>query len=133
MPEQYDAAAKRHFADAERLAGASQYDNAGHLIGFATECALKHHFGVTANAPSPRTHLPDLAKTMRKRLEARDPRQAAMRSMLDMYAGSFFDGWDVNSRYSSNGAITEQIYIKWRDQTRRTLGAAGLLDAKGDQ
>jgi HEPN domain-containing protein len=41
MPRDYGQAAIRHFLDAQMLAEAGRYDDAGHLIGFAAECALK--------------------------------------------------------------------------------------------
>ena len=40
--ESYEHAAMRHFADAEDLAARRRLDNAGHLIGLAAECAVKH-------------------------------------------------------------------------------------------
>lgn len=37
----FEAAAKRHFADAKLLHGSGRLPNADHLSGFAAECALK--------------------------------------------------------------------------------------------
>lgn len=41
-PEDYQAAAIRHYLDASALRMAGRLDNAGHLIGFSAECAIKH-------------------------------------------------------------------------------------------
>jgi hypothetical protein len=41
MASDYENSALRHYTDAEHLANSGRYDNAGHLIGFAAECALK--------------------------------------------------------------------------------------------
>ena len=126
MPENYHDAALRHFKDSERLAGEQRFDNAGHLIGFAAECALKHHFGITALQSTPKTHLPDLAAAMRKRFSARDPNQAAMYSLLTIIGPGYFAGWSVNDRYGQDGTISEARYNRWREQARRTFGAARL-------
>ena len=43
LMESFEHAARRHFADAEDLADRQRLlDNAGHLIGPAAECAVKH-------------------------------------------------------------------------------------------
>jgi hypothetical protein len=116
----------RHYRDAEALADDGRYDNAGHLIGFAAECALKHHFNVTTTESSPRMHLPELASTMRKRFSARNPRQAVMRRLLDGFGAAFFSDWDVAHRYEADGVVSTELYHSWRVVTRRVLGAAGL-------
>lgn len=126
MPENYHDAALRHFHDSERLAGEQRFDNAGHLIGFAAECALKHHFGITASQNTPKTHLPDLAAAMRRRFSARDPNQAAMYSLLNNIGPGYFSGWSVNDRYGEDDTISEVRYNRWREQARRTFGAARL-------
>ncbi|MHA3792592.1 hypothetical protein [Sphingomonas sp. YL-JM2C] len=126
MLENYRDAALRHYHDSERLAHDQRFDNASHLIGFAAECALKYHFGVTALSDTPKTHLPDLAAAMRRRFSARDPNQAAMHGLLTMFGSAFFSGWSVNDRYSQDGTIGKEHYNRWRDQARRTLGAARL-------
>jgi hypothetical protein len=39
--ENYEDAAVRHYDDAKALRDSGRGDNAGHLIGFAAECAIK--------------------------------------------------------------------------------------------
>ncbi len=65
MPEAYGDAAKRHYADARMLAASQRYDNAGHLIGFAAECALKHALDLhEPQAENPKLHLPQIVSVM---------------------------------------------------------------------
>lgn len=130
MAENYEHAALRHFDDAEHLAGSQRFDNAGHLIGFATECAIKHHFRITTGSDTPKTHLPDLAASMRRRFSARDPNQAAMNQLLVGCGSTFFADWDVGARYGDSGSVTEAQYSKWKHYARRTFGAARLRAAK---
>ncbi|HIE9582139.1 TPA: hypothetical protein ACXRY6_000091 [Klebsiella variicola subsp. variicola] len=40
--ENYREAAIRHLNDSEKLLESNSVDNAGHLIGFAAECAIKY-------------------------------------------------------------------------------------------
>jgi hypothetical protein len=49
--ERYDSAAIRHFEDAGLLKDSGKLDNAGYLIGFAAECAIKYH--ISSLNPSP--------------------------------------------------------------------------------
>lgn len=126
MTEAYESAAQRHFADAEQLASAGRFDNAGHLVGFAAECAIKHHFGLTSLTDSPKKHLPAIAAIVRKRFSSRDPKQAAMAGLLAGFGDAFFADWDVNHRYNETGFVTSTQYGRWREQARRTMGAAGF-------
>ena len=72
VPESYGNAALRHLRDAEYLAARGVYDGAGHLVGFAAECAVKH--SVTVLRPldeAPRLHsVEDRQETARRTSEA---------------------------------------------------------------
>lgn len=127
MPEAYAVAASRHFADAERLARDQRYDNAGHLVGFAAECALKHAYDITEpDEASPRVHLPDLAAAIRRRVRSRNPRQQALRSLLGQTQNGFFSDWQVSARYGDDGTVSRAMYERWEGYARRTLGAARI-------
>ena len=128
MNETYDEAAIRHFADAETLAGAQRYDNAGHLIGFAAECAIKHAFAlIEPSDASPRLHLPDLANAIRKRIKSKSPREVPLRNLLEKTRrGGFFHDWRVAARYGASGHVDLPTYRTWKLLAERTLGAAGL-------
>jgi hypothetical protein len=72
LPEFYAIAAVRHFEDAEELAARKRFGGAGHLIGFAAECAIKH--SVEALRPqkqAPHLHFPELVERAKKLLYGR--------------------------------------------------------------
>jgi hypothetical protein len=118
MPSDYVQAALRHFGDAEHLAGAGRYDNAGHLIGFAAECALKK--AALGFFPPGQTdidgHLPgDLPKIIRRQLNSRN---AGGRLLQLVQSGSpFFSDWHINDRYSPDGHVGAARYATWRKHT----------------
>lgn len=123
MPEVYAIAAVRHFQDAEELAALERFDGAGHLIGFAAECAIKH--SVKALRPinqAPHLHLPKLVEKAKKLLHGR--RRHTLYTLLERRA--FMDGWEVDQRYSDDGTVTRILYQMWRRDASRALGAAGL-------
>lgn len=127
MPEAYGDAAKRHYVDAQSLAAAQRYDNAGHLIGFAAECALKHALDLhEPAAENPKLHLPHIAEVMLKRLKSRNPKTATLRTLLLQKRNLFFNDYDVSGRYSATGVVTRATYDQWEALARRTFGAAGI-------
>jgi hypothetical protein len=127
MPENYAQASVRHYIDAAKLADGRRYDNAGHLIGFAAECAIKHAFNMLVPASqSPKVHLPELAKAALKRMKSRNPVASPMQSLLAQLGSGYFQNWTVESRYSGDGFITEASYLRWHQIATRTLLAAGL-------
>ncbi|WP_145998443.1 hypothetical protein [Caulobacter flavus] len=127
MPEAYSEAAKRHYADAKTLAASQRFDNAGHLIGFAAECALKHAFELhEPQRENPRLHLPDIAGAMLRRLSSRNTKTAGLRTLLLQTQAAFFHDYSVSDRYSANGTVTDAMYLQWEALARRTFGAAGI-------
>ena len=72
MVEKYDSAALRHYEDANLLMSSGRLDNAGHLIGFAAECAIKHGISTfNPNLPSPYGHLPEFLTIALRHLKGR--------------------------------------------------------------
>lgn len=127
MIEAYGDAAKRHYADARTLAAVQRYDNAGHLIGFAVECALKHALNLHEPAgENPKLHLPNIVAVMLKRLKSRNPKTAALRTLLLQNQTTFFNDYDVSGRYWATGAVTSAMFDQWEIMTKRTFGAAGI-------
>ncbi|HEV2678713.1 MAG TPA: hypothetical protein VGV37_29565 [Aliidongia sp.] len=127
MPEAYEEAAKRHYTDAKILAAGQRFDNAGHLIGFATECALKHALGLhEPQKENPKLHLPQIVSVMLKRLSSRNPKAATLRTLLLQGQATFFHDYDVSDRYSPNGTVTSAMYEQWESLAKRTFGAAGI-------
>jgi hypothetical protein len=123
LPEHYADAPIRHFRDAETLASGQAFDNAAHLLGFAAECAIKlcvEELRPTSQAPH--LHLPELVEKAKRLVHGR--KKHPMLTVLSLPA--FMSGWKVESRYSSDGTITQQMYETWRIDATRALGAAQL-------
>jgi hypothetical protein len=126
MPESYDEAALRHYNDAEHLAKSQRFDNAGHLVGFAAECAIKYAFEVIEQEASPRLHLPELVNVVLKRIHGRSCRQSPLRDLLVKTRYGFFHTWRVNARYYNDGYVDSKTYQSWKDLAMRSIGAAKL-------
>ncbi|WP_458437417.1 hypothetical protein [Methylorubrum extorquens] len=120
-PEDYAGAALRHFSDARTLKDAGRIDNAGHLIGFAAECAIKHRVGELTN-DSLKLHLPELIQAARKRLGSR----IGYASMHSLLKGDVLTCWAVDHRYALTGLVSEERFLVWQQTTKRLFAAAGL-------
>ena len=112
----YGTAALRHFHDAEHLATRGVYDGAGHLIGFAAECAVKHSVeALRPTTQAPYLHFPELAEKAKRLLHGR--RKHPLLTLLGQ--AHFMRGWAVSQRYSDNGTVSKANYESWRaDATR---------------
>jgi len=123
--ESYEHAARRHFADAEDLADRQRLDNAGHLIGLAAECAVKH--AVRRVTPDPRPiHFPRLTSEIRK-CGGRDTVLCKVRRALTPSAdGSVFDDWSITMRYDADGHVLDAQYRKWKMAAGRIMSAAHI-------
>jgi hypothetical protein len=121
--EDYLEAAVRHFHDAHRLEAAQRLDNAGHLIGFAAECAIKHKIQISAEgATSPEQHLPQLLPAARKRLGSR----VGFAGMYNILKEDIFSDWAVDSRYSVTGKVSQEMFSRWSQITKRLFAAASI-------
>lgn len=123
MPEIFDQSALRHFEDAETLTSGGRFDGAGHLLGFAVECAIKH--AVMSLRPSmgaPHVHLPHLIEKAKKTIQGR--RKHSIHKLLER--PNFMSGWDIGHRYSADGTVDEAQLRAWRDDASRTISAAGI-------
>jgi hypothetical protein len=124
MAESYESAALRHFEDATTLRTSGRYDNAGHLIGFAAECAIKHRIMALRPATdAPHVHFPGLLVAARKQF---GPRSQYSVSMFDVLKPDVFAGWHVNRRYDETGSTDDAELIKWFGVTKRLFATAGL-------
>ena len=121
MPEDYRSAALRHYTDAEMLAEQKRYDNAGHLLGFAGECAIKSAIMAYSGTQPEHEHFPKLVDVARKKFN--NMRDSCMRLAL---SNDVFSGWRVEQRYDSTDTIDILSYEAWRRDARRLMGAAGL-------
>lgn len=118
--EQYKDAAQRHYIDAILLRNANRIDNAGHLVGFSAECAIKHAIASVRNSTeSPRGHFPDFSKIARKHFNNRS-------SMYELLQQNLLSGWRVDRRYHATDQTNDAELESWVKDTRRLLGAAGI-------
>ena len=102
--EDYEGAAIRHFVDAASLRKSGRRDNAGHLVGFAAECAIKHRISsLRRNPESPRGHFPELLAAARKRLGRRNDYTKCIKLKADVFAD-----WNINRRYCPTGHTTDE-------------------------
>jgi hypothetical protein len=130
LPEYYAEAAVRHFFDAEKLAGSKSFDGAGHLVGFAAECAIKYCIEELRPAnQAPHLHFPELVEKAKRLLHGR--RKHPLFTLLQRPA--FMAAWRIEHRYADNGTVTEQHYLTWRGDASRALGAAQLRGTKDAQ
>ncbi|ADL55527.1 hypothetical protein [Gallionella capsiferriformans] len=121
--EKYDSAAIRHFEDAQLLMAAGKIDNAGHLVGFAAECAIKHQIlSLKPGQPNPHGHLPEFLIVARKHLGSR----ANYNGMFNILKADAFSGWHVNRRYYQTGNTTLTELDAWFDVAKRLFATAGL-------
>ena len=120
-PEDYSGAAIRHFSDATMLSAANKYDNAGHLIGFAAECAIKFRVEIQTSE-SLVSHLPELLAPARKRLGSR----ANFSTMYSILKEDVLKGWAIDFRYAPTGKVTSPMYAQWESTTKRLMAAAGI-------
>lgn len=123
MAENYQSAACRHFFDASALQTLGKLDNAGHLIGFAAECAIKHRISsLRPGANSPHGHFPEILAVARVHLGPR----SRYTSMYDVLKGDIFKGWNVNRRYQDTGATDADELANWFSATKRLFATAGI-------
>ena len=122
-PEDYQAAAIRHYQDATALRDAGRLDNAGHLIGFSAECAIKYRIdSLGLGNRSPAQHLPDIVVAARKRLGER----SNYTSMFNLLKNGIFADWAVDHRYSLTGKVTSEQVAAWFLITKKLLAAANI-------
>ncbi|MGD0961299.1 MAG: hypothetical protein ABSB19_15940 [Methylomonas sp.] len=122
--EKYDSAAIRHFEDAELLKDSKKLDNAGHLIGFAAECAIKHKIStIHSSTTVPHGHFPDILISARKHL---GQRSSYTTTIYDILKHDIFIGWSVNRRYYETGNTTMFEIDSWFNVTKRLFATAGL-------
>ena len=117
MAENYQQAARRHLADTEALAKDGRFDNAGYLVGYAAECALKQRFPNLSPV-----HFPDLIGNAKHRLDRR--RDASVRLVLGV--SNLMEGWSTDLRYASDSEAAETNWNLWHNHAIRLLHAVGL-------
>lgn len=130
MPEDYAAAAIRHFWDGDLLRENRRAPNADQLFGFAAECAIKSALVelpgcVPAGALDPAFHrhvdeLWNLAP-----VQGIQRRHRALVVVLRQLKQPFAD-WSTDQRYAPNGLVTDEALARHRQAAVRVLGSVGL-------
>lgn len=129
MPDDYAEAAVRHYRDAESLAAAGRYDNAGHLVGFAAECAIKNAIRKIERKPNAfiEGHFPEPLIAFRQAVE----RSRTSGPMLALSRDrAYFRGWSVNDRYLSDDHVTPAQYETWKDSAQKAFRLTQLRYVK---
>jgi HEPN domain-containing protein len=127
LPADYESAAIRHFEDALALRKRGRIDNAGHLIGFAAECAIKYRIiSLRPSETSPHGHFPELLVAARKHLGPR----SGYTGMYSIVRADIFSGWHVNSRYNETGHTAEADLERWIQTTKRLFAVARVRVSK---
>lgn len=123
MAEDYESSAIRHYEDAVTLRDEGRLDNAGHLIGFAAECAIKFNIAnLRPQQNAPHGHLPDLLLAARKHMGQR----SGYIAMHQLLKGDVLAGWAVNRRYEPTGNTSEEEFNRWLENSKRLLATAGI-------
>ena len=120
----YSQAARRHYADAVTLANAHRLDNAGHLIGFAAECAVKEAVSRLGRAV-PQGHFPRLYSRI-PQVGGRNSLSQIRRAMSQRGQQVAFSDWDIGIRYRADGSVDASRFATWRRQAGQVMAAAGI-------
>jgi hypothetical protein len=123
--EDYTAAAKRHWQDAELLGREQRRENADHHYGFAAECALKLALQTLGyfRDDEHRKHINVLWNKMQATaFQKRFPGLAGLLS-----GSNCFDDWDVEQRYFGNDTVTSEAMRAHQKCAGRLLLAVGLF------
>src|SRR5258708_379943 len=125
MADDYAQAAVRHYNDAEILAGLGRFDNAGYLMGFAAECAMKKKLRDLHGNQKLKFdgHHPEPQRQIRIVLEGRSLSGPWLAIARDR---TFFRGWTVEGRYAPDGQISPVTYQAWKASAERVLSEAKL-------
>ncbi len=136
MPEDYGAAAARHFRDANLLEKNRRIANADQLFGFATECAIKSALmalpGFVAGdslAAAYHKHVDQLWDLVR--LQGIQRRYRGLLAVLRGLPQPFAD-WSTSQRYGHDGVVTDEAVERHHKAAARILGSVGLSGTRGE-
>ena len=124
MNEDYPAAAKRHWQDADLLQKAHRRDNADHHYGFAAECALKSALQYIGDFKDEhrRWHI----EVLWNKMQPTKFKDGFPGLVSPLSATNPFSDWHVNQRYNADGTVSEQAIRNHEYWARRLLIAVGL-------
>ena len=135
MPEDYAAAANRHFRDAALLERSRRFANADQLFGFAAECAIKRALmglpGFLSGdklAQAYHKHVDDLWDSVQ--LQSVQRRYPAL--VFQLKRRSPFSDWSTDQRYGPDDAVSAAALERHRSAAKRILGSVGLNGARAE-
>lgn len=136
MPEDYAAAATRHFRDAALLEESRRVANADQLFGFAAECAIKRALvelpGFLAGGrldPAYHKHVNQLWDCVP--LQGIQRRYPTLMVLLKGLRQPFRD-WSTDQRYGPDGVVTGEAIERHRKAAVRVLGSVGLYGTRAE-
>jgi hypothetical protein len=137
MPEDYAAAAIRHFRDAGLLEQGHRIANADQLFGFAAECAIKRVLvefpGFAADGKlsgAYHKHVDVLWNSVPvQSIQKRYPRLAALLRGLPQP----FHDWSTANRYGPEGVTSIEAMNRHRQAAARILGSVGLTGTRAER
>ncbi|HMV06827.1 MAG TPA: hypothetical protein PKA30_14920 [Accumulibacter sp.] len=134
LPEDYPAAARRHWRDAELLWSHQRQENADQLYGIAAECAVKAALsslpGYSAQAclhDKYKLHIDKLWDQVHvHNMQKRFPGVSAL---LGLDPPPFGD-WTIAQRYAADACLARDAVEAHRKAARRLLGAALISEER---
>ena len=116
--EEFAAAHRRHWEDAEFLSGDGRWPNADHLYGMSAECGLKtiiKSFGIPITRKSGyKSHVNEIRPKFRTLVKNRNEMQYVM-------ADEPFSDWSIGDRYTDGGHIDRTTAIRHREAAKLVL------------
>lgn len=128
MTDCFSDSARRHRRDAQQLAAAHRFQNAGHLLGFAAECLAKEileRAGITLDKSSGlREHFPKLGERIRR--EGHTRVMVMLAPIVRKWA--FLDGWTAETRYEADiiPADAQTRFNSWQADVDSLFKASGI-------
>jgi hypothetical protein len=131
MTYQFRSAARRHILDAERLHRATRTANAGHLFGFACECALKAFLEREGVAFDQRGrwwhHVNELWKHFLAHMRTREGARWAAK----MPQENPFRNWSVSDRYRDDQNIVLADLPLWESGAKKACNLLKQAEIDG--
>lgn len=130
IPEDYAAAATRHFQDGALLENGRRISNADQLFGFAAECAIKSALVDLPAFVAGGTLAPPYHKHVNQLWDL-----ACLQGIQKRYPGLVvvlkrlpqpFANWSTDQRYGPDTVVTGEAVTRHHQAAVRVLGSVGL-------
>jgi hypothetical protein len=124
MNEMFDAAAGRHWEDADLLLFGERFDNAAYLAGYSVECALKALLQSAGVATRPYSHdVETLAGGALLLAVVTTPSIRRYDIPNSVHLQDLLRNWKPEMRYSPTGRIEKTRAQAWAEAARGTFSA----------